>query len=38
MNFKLVDIEDDGIKHYNLEITEKRKIEEYYKINFISNE
>jgi FkbH-like protein len=38
MNFELVNIDDNGIKHYNLEIIKKRKIEEYYKINFITNE
>jgi FkbH-like protein len=38
MNFELVNIEENGTKHYNLEITKKRKIEEYYKINFTSNE
>lgn len=38
MNFELVSIEDNGIKHYNLEITEKRAIKEYYKINYIKNE
>jgi FkbH-like protein len=38
MNFNLVNIEDDGTKHYNLEIIKKRNIEDYYKINFLPNE
>ena len=38
MNFDLVHIEDNGTKHYNLKITKKRKIEDYFKIKFISNE
>lgn len=38
MNFDLVNIKDDGTKEYNLQITTKRKIDDYYKINFIPNE
>jgi FkbH-like protein len=38
MSFELINIEENGVKHYKLEITKKRKIEEFYKINFISNE
>jgi hypothetical protein len=38
MSFELINIEENGVKHYKLEITKKRKIEEFYKINFITNE
>lgn len=38
MNFILEKIEVDGTKHYFLEITKKRIIEEYYQIKFIPNE
>ena len=38
MNFKLDEMQENGTKNYTLEITNKREIEKYYKINYISNE
>ena len=38
MNFNLVETKSDGSKYYSLQLTQKRNIENYYTINYITNE
>jgi predicted enzyme involved in methoxymalonyl-ACP biosynthesis len=38
MNFNLVETKSDGSKYYSLHLTQKRNIENYYTINYKTNE
>jgi FkbH-like protein len=38
IGFRLENVDDDGSKHYSLEIKEEFKVESYFKINLIKNE
>jgi hypothetical protein len=38
MNFNLVETKSDGSKYYALKLTQKRNIENFYTINYKTNE